>query len=116
MATLILALNSCLGRMTSGERRLAQRLTDKLEDDYLCWYDVPVGSKVLYPDFVILHPRRGLLVLEVKDWRLDSIKSIDKHFALLITPNGMKEVRNPLLQAHVLLFPLFNRYSIAYYY
>lgn len=32
-------------RMTPGQRRLAQRLEEKLEDDYLLWYDVPVGKK-----------------------------------------------------------------------
>lgn len=99
MATLIPSLNSCLARMTSGERRFAQRLGDKLEDDYLCWYNAPVGSKALYPDFLILHPRRGLLVLELKDWHLDSIKAIDKHFVLHMTSNGLKQDKNPLLQA-----------------
>jgi hypothetical protein len=38
MATLIPAIGSCVSRMTSGERRFAYRLEDKLEDDYLCWY------------------------------------------------------------------------------
>jgi len=99
MATLIPALNSCLRRMTTGEKRVAQRLVEKLEDDYLCWYNVPVGSKALYPDFIILNPRRGLLVLEVKDWRLDSINSIDKYFVLHMTSNGLKQDKNPLMQA-----------------
>jgi hypothetical protein len=36
-------MSSCLSRMTSGEKRFAQRLEAKLEEDYLCWYDVPVG-------------------------------------------------------------------------
>lgn len=99
MATLIPALNSCVSRMRPGERRFALRLTEKLEDDYLCWYDIPVGVKARYPDFIILHPRRGLLVLEVKDWPLDSIKSIDKHFVLHVTSNGLKQDKNPLLQA-----------------
>jgi hypothetical protein len=63
--------------MTGGEKRLARRLEDKLEDDYLLWYDVPVGRSNLHPDFIVFNPRRGLLVLEVKDWRLDSIQSID---------------------------------------
>jgi hypothetical protein len=85
--------------MTSGEKRFAQRLTDKLEDDYTCWYNVAVGSRALYPDFVILNPRRGLLVLEVKDWRLDSITSIDKYFVLHLTSNGPKQDKNPLMQA-----------------
>lgn len=55
--------------MTQGERRTAERLEQKLDDDYLVWYDVPVGPKHSHPDFVVLHPRRGLLILEVKDWR-----------------------------------------------
>jgi superfamily I DNA/RNA helicase len=33
MATLIPALGSCVSRMTSGERRLAERRTSKLDDD-----------------------------------------------------------------------------------
>jgi len=70
--------------MTSGEKRLAQRLQAKLEDDYLLWYDVPVGTSGFHPDFIVLHPRRGVLVLEVKDWRLDTIRTIDKTRAQLL--------------------------------
>jgi hypothetical protein len=69
MATLIPALNSCLSQMTAGEKRLAARLEAKLEDDYLLWYDVPIGPKQLHPDFIVLHPSRGLFILEVKDWK-----------------------------------------------
>jgi hypothetical protein len=99
MATLMPSLNSCTGRMTSGERRFAQRLSDKLEDDYLCWYDVPVGPIYQHPDFVILHPRRGLLILEVKDWKLETIESADKTSFTIITNSGLKAVPNPLEQA-----------------
>lgn len=99
MATLIPSLNSCLRRMTPGEKRFASRLEQKLEDDYLLWYDVPVGYKQLHPDFIILHPLRGLLILEVKDWRLDSLHEIDRNQATLITPAGIKRVSNPLEQA-----------------
>lgn len=35
MATLIPSIGSCVSRMTSGERRLAERLEQKLDDDYL---------------------------------------------------------------------------------
>ena len=85
--------------MTAGERRLAQRLIDKLEDDYLCWYDVPVGPKHRHPDFVILSPRRGLLVLEVKDWKLENIHEVNKAWVTLVTEHGMKQKPNPLEQA-----------------
>jgi len=68
MATLIPSIGSCVSRMTSGERRLAERLESKLDDDYLLWYDVPMGPRNTHPDFCVMHPRRGILVLEVKDW------------------------------------------------
>ena len=42
MATLIPSIGSCVSRMTSGERRVADRLEQKLDDDYLLWYDVPM--------------------------------------------------------------------------
>ena len=64
MATLIPAIGTCVPRMTTGERRLAERLEQKLDDDYLLWYDVPVGPQHSHPDFVVLPPRRGLLILE----------------------------------------------------
>ncbi|MBF8780007.1 DEAD/DEAH box helicase [Pseudomonas fulva] len=84
---------------TSGERRLADRLEKKLEDDYLCWYNVPVGPKALQPDFVLLHPLRGLLVLEVKDWKLDTIQSMDRDQARIYAEGLLKTQKNPMLQA-----------------
>ena len=85
--------------MTGGERRFAQRLESKLEDDYLCWYDVPIGQSMRHPDFVVLHPRRGLLILEVKDWKLDTIQSITKSDVSLLTERGLTHTANPLEQA-----------------
>lgn len=99
MATLIPSFSQCGARMTGGERRFAHRIIDKLEDDYLAWYDVPVGPRTLHPDFVILHPRRGLLILEVKDWKLDTIRKADKNSFTLVTSSGDKVVANPLEQA-----------------
>ncbi|SFZ79553.1 nuclease-related domain-containing protein [Chitinimonas taiwanensis] len=99
MATLIPSLNSCLGRMTSGEKRFAYRLEKLLEDDYLCWYDVTVGVKRRRPDFLVLNPQRGLLALEVKDWKIGSIRGIDP-ITIEAEFNGqiVKDV-NPLLKA-----------------
>ncbi|MCE9672161.1 NERD domain-containing protein [Myxococcus stipitatus] len=99
MATLIPALNQCLPRMQAGEKRLARRLEEKLEDDYLLWYDVPIGRNGRHPDFIVLHPRRGILVLEVKDWKRDALRGIDKAHATLLTESGLKEVTNPFEQS-----------------
>src|SRR5476649_1629089 len=84
---------------TPGERRLAERLEKKLEDDYLCWFNVPVGPKALQPDFVLMHPLRGLLVLEVKDWKLDTIQSMDRDQARIYADGLLKTLKNPMLQA-----------------
>ncbi|AYC34996.1 DNA helicase II [Pseudomonas cavernae] len=85
--------------MTAGEKRLARALESLLEDDYMCWYDVPVGPRNLHPDFVILNPRRGLLILEVKDWKLESIQQLTRQEAVLLTSSGPKRTGNPLEQA-----------------
>jgi len=111
MATLIPALSSCARKMTSGERRLAERLEDKLDDDYLCWYDVSIGERSRHPDFIVFHPSRGLLILEVKDWRLDTIYSMDKYQATILADSGLKVVANPLEQAREYMFILVDRLS-----
>lgn len=99
MATLIPSRSSCAGRMTPGERRVSQRLEDKLDDEYLCWFDVPIGPKHRHPDFVVLHPYRGLLVLEVKDWKLDTLAELDRDTAVLHTERGREMTANPLRKA-----------------
>lgn len=86
---------------TTGERRLAERLEKKLEDDYLCWFNVPVGPKALQPDFVLLHPQRGVLILEVKDWKLETIQSMDRGTAKIVHGDQLKSVHNPMMQARV---------------
>ena len=85
--------------MTTGERRLAERFEQKLEDDYLLWYDVPVGPKQSYPDFVLLHPRRGLLIVETKDWKLETIKRATPQLFEIIPDGRPKTVINPISQA-----------------
>jgi hypothetical protein len=100
MATLIPSLGTCVSRMTSGERRLAERLEQKLDDDYLLWYDVPMGPRYTHPDFCVLHPRRGILVLEVKDWKVGStILQANKQDWEIMGDSGPKTVINPLEQA-----------------
>ena len=108
MATLIPALGSCTGRMTPGERRLAQRLEQKLDADYLLWYDVPVGPKQSHPDFVVLHPRRGLLILEVKDWKPSTIVQADKESWVILADSRPKTVSSPMLQARQYAYQVVN--------
>ena len=99
MATLIPALGACVSRMTTGERRLAERLEQKLDADYLLWYDVPIGPKQTHPDFVVMHPRRGLLILETKDWKLETIQRATRQIWEIAPDGQLKVVINPLAQA-----------------
>ena len=85
--------------MTSGEKRLAERLEQKLDEDYMLWYDVPVGPKQTHPDFVVIHPRRGLMILETKDWSLGTIVKAGKQAWDIIPDGKPKTVINPLQQA-----------------
>ncbi len=85
--------------MTAGERRTAERLEQKLDDDYLLWYDVAVGPRHQHPDFVVMHPRRGILILEVKDYRLSTLIQVDRQSWVIHTDTGPRTVANPLEQA-----------------
>ncbi|MBZ9558033.1 MULTISPECIES: nuclease-related domain-containing DEAD/DEAH box helicase [unclassified Modicisalibacter] len=108
MATIIPAL-STISRMTRGERRLGRRLESLLEDDYLVWYDIPLGRSRRYPDFIILHPGRGLLFLEVKDWKIDTLRSMTPDSAVIDTQEGRKTVSNPLAQARQSAFAAIDQ-------
>jgi hypothetical protein len=98
MATLIPALGAC-SFDSSGERRLAERLEQKLDDDYLLWHNVPVGPQQTYPDFVLLHPRRGLLILETKHWHKDTVQHATRQYWTILDHGKPKHVKNPLEQA-----------------
>ena len=108
MAILIPAIGSCVSRMTSGERRLAERLEQKLDEDYLLWYDVPVGPKQSHPDFVVMHPRRGVLILETKDWRLETVQQATRQAWDILVNGKIKVVINPLAQARFCAIQVVN--------
>ena len=93
---------------STGERRLAERLEQKLDADYLLWHNVPIGPKQTYPNFVVLHPSRGLLILETKDWRLDTIKQATRQAWDILVDGQVKVVMNPLAQARFCAIQVVN--------
>jgi hypothetical protein len=86
-------------RVRGGERRVFEALVRQLEDDYTVWHNVPIMGSSREPDFVILHPQRGLLILEVKDWRLSTIHDANPMSVELQTERGRISVVHPLSQA-----------------
>lgn len=53
---------------TPGERRFAERLEKLLEDDYLCWSNVPVGPKACYFDYVMPQAKLALLIKTLRHY------------------------------------------------
>jgi hypothetical protein len=110
MATLIPTLGSA--RFDSrGELRLAERLKEFLEENTYVWHNLPMGPRGRHPDFIAVNPSSGLLILEVKDWRMDTIASSDKNDTELITDRGVVKTRNPFAQARNYMFDVVRMFE-----
>lgn len=99
MAKLIPSLNACLSNnMTIGEEHVAKVLMHHLKDDSWIWYNPSIPPENLEPDFIILDPGRGLLILEVKDWKLETIQQATSNSVTLLNCDGVSETKNPFKQ------------------
>ena len=79
-----------------------EQLRRCLPDECVVWHDIPVGPLQRQPDFVIFHPERGLLVLEVKHWKPGSIRKANLSRITLQdgnSPHPMKQAHECVLQA-----------------
>lgn len=85
----------------AGERNTLHQLKRCLSDEYMVWHDVPIGPKARQPDFVLISPRRGLLILEVKHWSWGTIQNqrISKDSVELLLDGGITQTDHPLRQA-----------------
>lgn len=99
MAIFPQGLTSIDQRCNAGERRVLHQLKRCLEDDHLIWHDIPIGPRARQPDFVILSPRWGVLLLEVKDWRRSSLGPATRDAVELSTARGRVTQAHPLRQA-----------------
>lgn len=86
-------------RCNAGERRVLHQLRRCLGDDHLIWHNVPLGPRARQPDFVVLGPRQGVLLLEVKDWKRGTLARATRDSVSLLTARGPVTEANPLRQA-----------------
>ena len=85
-------------KASQGEKRVFKILRDELPDDCLVWYEPNV--KGLYPDFIILSPTLGLLILEVKGWTAKQIlRASDQFFEIQQNDSKIESQPSPLRQA-----------------
>ena len=81
---------------TSGEKALFKILAALPEDDFV-YYDVQIKHR--YADFVVISPRLGVLMIEIKDWKPSTILSADNNTIELRLQSHNKKVPHPLKQA-----------------
>lgn len=75
---------------TLGERKVFSALRDQLPEDYLVYYNVPVGGR--HPDFLIVGADLGVVVLEAEDWQLGAILKAGPDRVTLRRADGAESV------------------------
>lgn len=83
---------------TSGERILFETLKAHLPSDYIVYYEPEIRGR--RPDFVIIGPDLGLVILEVKDYTKGTIYQINQDEWILRNKAGeLVTAKSPLKQA-----------------
>jgi hypothetical protein len=88
---------------TSGEKALFRILATLPEDVYV-YYDVQIRHR--FADLVVISPRLGVLMIEIKDWKPSSIESANHDSIELRLQSHNKKVVHPLKQARQYAFAL----------
>ena len=98
-------------KASQGEKNLFSALKSQLPDAFIVWYEPTIDR--LLPDFVILGPTFGLLILEVKGWFANNIESASHDFfAIRYQKAGRTRVEsnaNPLKQGHNYFGPIADQ-------
>lgn len=81
---------------TRGERHTFE-LLKKLPDDYLVYYEPNIKNR--RPDFIVIAPDLGVIVIEVKGWFYDQILNINDKEILIVRDNRETYEIHPLEQA-----------------
>lgn len=95
---------------TDGERKLLHFLNSTLDDTYEIYFQPFLNGD--NPDIIILRENSGVMIIEVKDWDLDSYQlSPNRHWQLKNIDNkfGNKQiVKSPIQQVFEYKENLYN--------
>ncbi|WAA10993.1 3'-5' exonuclease [Fervidibacillus albus] len=93
---------------TVGERILFRTLKTFLPDDYIVYYEPEINGT--RPDFVIIGPDLGLIVLEVKDYTKRTLFKVNKDEWHIVAKNGDQVIRkSPLKQAKDYVYKIVDK-------
>jgi hypothetical protein len=88
---------------TTGERLFFRTLKTFLPDDYIVYFEPDIQGK--RPDFVIIGPDLGIVVLEVKDYTKNTLFQINHDEWHIVTTSGDQAViKSPMKQARDNMF------------
>ena len=70
--------------LTAGERKLLNKIRELYEnEESLAYLYVQPTISNLIPDFILIDEKRGISILEVKDWSMGYIKDVNKRRVIL---------------------------------
>jgi Nuclease-related domain len=90
---------------TAGERHVFATLA-RLPDDCLIYYEPVVRRR--YPDLIAILPEVGVLVIEVKDWRLAELGSVNADTVTITRRGTATVVPHPRWQARGYMLRLMD--------
>jgi superfamily I DNA and RNA helicase len=86
---------------SEGEKRIFRFLREaaRPHKEFICWYEPPIGSAGMEPDFILYSRKLGILVMEVKDWTFQQIVSYNPHQFTVLVSGREEKTTNPDKQA-----------------
>lgn len=112
----------CNSSVTKGERKIFDLLKLNLNDDYTIYFDININGR--YPDFVIVGRDIGVIVLEIKDYKISTISQLPGGYGNLkirvdeIDTNGnmckVEKNMNPYEQARTYLNTIKNNLAFGF--
>ena len=90
---------------SAGERTLLGILA-RLPDDCVAYHEPLIDGR--HPDFVVIIPRLGVLVIEVKGWYAGNIRALDSDAIQRLQDGHVVSEKSPLKQVRGYLFKLMD--------
>ncbi len=90
---------------SAGEKKVFAIL-QQLPDEVIVYYEPVVANR--YPDFIVIIPDAGLLVIEVKGWYPNHIKTANNDDVVVDTRGQSETCKHPIRQARDYKFQLMD--------
>ena len=72
-------------------------ILQNLPDDYIVYYEPVISQR--YPDFIVIGPKLGVLIIEVKGWRQNHLQSVNNNEVMILENGVLAPHQHPLRQA-----------------